>query len=89
MEGPFNHDQVKGWLGLVLSVVERATPLTLLFALLTGGLFGFYMLKRIEQGNEQRQMLYTALMAAKDAQLAREQEFRRELTAILQACQKP
>ena len=64
MVSPLSPDNVKGWLGIALSVVERATPITLLFILLIGSLTSYYLLKELGRTRTINYELWQRLLAA-------------------------
>jgi hypothetical protein len=59
----------RGWLGMLLDVTSKATPVTLLFMLLTGGLFGHFALKEMRRVHAVSLSLFDQLQASHKAQL--------------------
>ena len=62
-------ENVQGWLGTILTVTDRATSITLLFMLLTGGLFGHFALKEIRRIHAVNLSLWQQLQESSRAQL--------------------
>jgi hypothetical protein len=59
----------QGWLSTILTVTDRATSLTLLFMLLTGGLFGHFALKEMRRVHAVSLSLFEQLQESHKAQL--------------------
>jgi hypothetical protein len=68
LSGP-TPENVKGWLGTILAVTDRATSLTLLFMLVTGGLFGHFALKEMRRIHTVSLSLFDKLQESHKAQL--------------------
>lgn len=82
-------EQAKSWFNTLYLAVEKATPITLLFLLLVGIGFFWYLLGIFGTAQSRIERLYTALIAAKDAQVAQADAFRDELRLLLRDCPRP
>lgn len=65
-----NPDQARSWLGTVLPLLDRSTPITLLLALVIGGLMGWYLLGELHRIHGLNRELFDKLEAAHEARLA-------------------
>ena len=62
-------EHARGWLQTVLAVTDKATSVTLVFMLVTGGLFGWYMLQELARVRTMNLDLWKQLLAAEKATL--------------------
>ena len=63
-------DGFRGWLGVLWPMAEKSTPVTLLFAVLFGGLMAWHLLGQIERERERGHFLAQLLLDEKAAHLA-------------------
>lgn len=59
----------RGWLQTILTLTNEATSITLVFMLITGGLFGWYMLKELGRTRQMNLDLWHRVLDAEKAQL--------------------
>lgn len=89
MTAPLTPDQAKSWFNTIYSVTERSTPITMVFILITGGLFSWYMLREISTARQTVYTIHTSYIASKDAQLANALEYANSLAKITLHCNTP
>jgi hypothetical protein len=86
MATPLTPDEAKSWFSVLYSATEKSTPVTMLFLLVAGGIFGWHLLKQIDHSRTTLVDLHHQLIAAKDGQLALSQDFTRQIRDILEKC---
>ena len=70
MVDPLSPDRARGWLGILYPLLEKATPITLLFVLVIGTLMAWHLLGQIAQERDRSHMLGQLLLDEKAAHLA-------------------
>lgn len=86
---PLTPDQAKGWFNTLYSFTERSTPITMVFILITGGLFSWYMLNELSESRRRVIQVHTSYIASKDAHLANAVEYANSLAKIALHCNVP
>lgn len=62
-------EQARGWLRVIMPLLERATPATLALALLLGGIMGWYLARENSRLHGINRELFDKLEAAYEARL--------------------
>jgi hypothetical protein len=62
-------ERASGWLGVLLPLLDKSTPITLLLALVIGALMGWYMLDELSRLHDVNRELFSKLEAAQQAQI--------------------
>ena len=70
MVSPLTPDNTRGWLGVLLPLLDKANRVTLLFVLVTATLMVWYLLGQLERARERNHLLGQWLLDAKAAHLA-------------------
>lgn len=70
MTTPLTPEGARSWFNTLYGFTERSTPITMVFILIAGVTFGWYMLGEIRRTRGITLQLHQDLIAAKDAQIA-------------------
>jgi predicted negative regulator of RcsB-dependent stress response len=86
MTAPLTPDQARSWFSTLYSLTEKSTPITLMFLLIAGALFGWVITKRQAVSDTRLKHLYDQFVASKDAQIAKAEEYALKLAEIVAHC---
>lgn len=89
MTAPLTPDQARNWFSTIYSITERSTPITMVFILVTGALFAWYVLGELRDSRGHSIELYNRLLLTKDAQLSMAMDFADSLAKVSLHCNVP